>query len=150
MAVNLGREDTRSSAHEEHAQRGGHCSLAAQGARAFFGAAAVPNRFNNTRSFVTIPDLPNATKMMKALHPEIVIPGYGAPGAAKIFDDSDQYYELLLEKVTEMVRDGRSLGQIKQELRMPEYDNGMAKNRFPANIEAAYRAVKAGYSPFPK
>jgi glyoxylase-like metal-dependent hydrolase (beta-lactamase superfamily II) len=81
----------------------------------FSGAAAVPNRFNNTRSFVTIPDIPNATKMMKALHPETVIPGHSAPGAAKIFDDSDQYYELLLERVTEMVRGGRFLDQIKQE-----------------------------------
>ena len=79
-----------------------------------------------------------------------MIPGHGAPGAAKIFDDSDQYYELLLERVTEMMRDGRFLDQIKQELRMPEYDNWMAENRFPTNIEAAYRAVKAGYSPFPK
>jgi cyclase len=113
----------------------------------FSASAAVPNRFNNIRSFVTIPDILNATKMMKALNPEIVVPGHGSPGTAKIFDDSDQYYELLLERVAKMVRDGRSLEQIKQELRMPEYDSWNQKNRFPTNIEAAYRAVKAGYSP---
>jgi hypothetical protein len=49
-----------------------------------------------------------------------------------------------------MVQDGRSLDQIKQELRMPEYDNWVAKNRFPTNIESAYWAVKAGYSPLTK
>ena len=99
---------------------------------------------------MTIPDILNATKMMKALNPEIVIPGHGPPGTTKIFDDSDQYYELLLERVTKMVHVGRSLDQIKQELRIPEYDNWVAKNRFPTNIEAAYRAVKAGYSPLTK
>ena len=113
----------------------------------FSGAAAVPNRFNNLRSFVTIPDILNATKIMKGLNPKIVIPGHGSPGTTKIFDDSDQYYELFLDRVAKMVRDGKSLDQILKELRMPEYDNWLAKNRFSTNIEAAYRAVKAGYSP---
>jgi cyclase len=111
----------------------------------FSAAAAVPDRFNNIRPFVSIPDILNATKMMKALNPEIVIPGHGTPGTTKIFDDSDRYYELLLERVGKMMRDGKSLDQIKQELRMPEYDNWLAKNRFDTNIEAAYRAVQAGY-----
>ena len=111
----------------------------------FSAAAAVPNRFNNIRTFVSIPDILNATKTMKALNPEVVIPGHGAPGTTKIFDDSDQFYELLLERVAQMVREGKSLDQIKQELRMPEYDNWLAKNRFDTNVEAAYRAVQAGY-----
>lgn len=116
----------------------------------FSASAAVPNRFNNIRSFVTIPDILNATKMMKALNPEIVVPGHGSPGTTKIFDDSDQYFALLVERVAKMVRDGKSLDQIKQDLRMPEYDAWLAKERFPTNVEAAYRAVKAGYSPSAK
>jgi glyoxylase-like metal-dependent hydrolase (beta-lactamase superfamily II) len=116
----------------------------------FSASAAVPNRFNNIRSFVTIPDILNATKMMKALNPEIVVPGHGSPGTTKIFDDSDQFYELLVARVAKMVRDGKSLDQIKQDLRMPEYDNWLVKDRFPTNVEAAYRAVKAGYSPSAK
>jgi cyclase len=111
----------------------------------FSAAAAVPNRFNNLRSFVSISDILSATKMMKALNPEIVVPGHGAPGTTKIFDDSDQYYKVLLERVGKMVRDGKSLDQIKQELRMPEYDSWIAKDRLDTNIEAAYRAVQAGY-----
>jgi len=113
----------------------------------FSAAAAVPDRFNNIRAFVTIPDILNATKMMKALNPEIVIPGHGEPGTTKIFDDSDQFYKLLLQRVAKLVREGKSLDQIKQEIRMPEYDNWAAKNRFDTNVEAAYRAVQAGYVP---
>jgi len=37
---------------------------------------------------------------------------------------------------------GKSLDQIKQELRMPEYAEWAYQERMPSNIEAAYRAVK--------
>src|ERR1700693_2278232 len=39
------------------------------------------------RPFVTSPDILAPGKMMKALNPEHVVPGHGAPGTAKIFDD---------------------------------------------------------------
>jgi hypothetical protein len=96
----------------------------------FSAAAAVPNRFNNIRAFVTIPDILNATKMMKALNPEIVIPGHGSPGTTKIFDDSDRYYELLLERVAKMVHDGRSLDQIKQDCACPSMTTGLPRTGF--------------------
>jgi hypothetical protein len=37
---------------------------------------------------------------------------------------------------------GKSLGGIKKELKMPETDDWVGKDRFPNNIEAAYRAAK--------
>jgi cyclase len=113
--------------------------------RVLFAASdAVPNSFNNIRSFVTIPDMLAGMKMMKALNPEVVIPGHGTPGTTKIFDEAERYYALLLDRVGKMVHDGKSLDQIKQDLRMPEYDNWAGKDRIPTNIEAAYRAVKSG------
>jgi len=111
----------------------------------FSAAAAVPNRYNNMRPFVSIPDILAATKMMRALNPDIVVPGHGPPGTTKIFDDSDRFYHVLLERVAAMVHDGKSLDQIKRELRMPEYDGWLAQNRFDSNVEAAYRAVQSGY-----
>ncbi len=110
----------------------------------FSASVAVPNSFNNIRSFVNIPDMLAAMKMMKALNPEVVIPGHGMPGTTQIFDDAERYFTLLVDRVGAMVREGKSLDQIKQELRLPEYDNWIAKERIPSNIEAAYRAVKAG------
>ena len=113
--------------------------------RVLFSAASVGvKRFNNLRPFVSIPDTLDAIKMMRGLNPEIVVAGHGAPGTIKILDDMERYYGLLVERVGEMVRQGKSLEQIKKELRMPEYDDWTGKERFPNNVEAAYRAVKGG------
>jgi cyclase len=108
----------------------------------FSASAAVVNQINILRPFVTIPDILAAMKMMKALNPEHVVPGHGIPGTVKIFEDSEQYYALLMDRVGRMVKEGKSLDQVKKELRMPEYDHWASKERFPSNVEAAYKAAK--------
>jgi cyclase len=111
--------------------------------RVLFTAASVTvKRFGNHRPFVSIPDTLSAIKMMKALNPEVVIPGHGDPGTVKILDDMESYYKLLMERVGAMVKAGKSLDDIKKELKMPETDDWAGKDRFSNNIEAAYRAVK--------
>jgi len=107
----------------------------------FAASVAIPNSINNLRPFVSIPDILAAIRTMKSLNPEVVVPGHGSFGTTKIFDDSQRYYELLLERVGMMVREGKSLDQIKRELRMPEYAGWSYQERMPTNIEAAYRAV---------
>jgi hypothetical protein len=80
--------------------------------------------------------------MMRALNPEVVVPGHGAPGTVKVLDDMERYYNLLLGQVGQMVKQGKSLDEIKKDLRLPaEYDDWQGKDRFPNNIEAAYRTV---------
>jgi cyclase len=108
----------------------------------FSASGIVVNQFNILRPFVTIPDILAASKMMKGLNPEHVIPGHGTPGTVKIFEDTEQYYALLLDRVGKMVKAGKSLDDIKKELKMPEYDHWATKERFPTNVEAAYKAVK--------
>jgi hypothetical protein len=78
--------------------------------------------------------------MMKALNPEHVVPGHGTPGTAKIFEDGEGYYKLLLDRVGAMVKAGKSLDDIKKEVRMPEYASWGSQDRFPTNIEAAYKS----------
>ena len=107
----------------------------------FASSVAIPNSINNLRPFVSIPEMLAAIRTMKSLNPEVVVPGHGSFGTTKIFDDSQRYYELLLERVGIMVRDGKSLDQIKRELRMPEYADWSYQERMPTNIEAAYRSV---------
>jgi len=112
--------------------------------RIVFAAASVGvKRFSNLRPFVKIADTLAAIKMMRALNPEIVVPGHGAPGTAKTLDDMENYYTLLVERVGVLAKQGKSLDEIKKELRMPEADDWEGKDRFPTNIEAAYRAVAA-------
>ena len=107
----------------------------------FAASVALPNSINNIRPFVAIPDMLAAITMMKSLDPEVVVPGHGSFGTTTIFDDSERYYELLLDRVGAMVREGKSLDQIKQDLRMPEYEGWAYQERMPSNVEAAYRAV---------
>ena len=107
----------------------------------FTAASVTVKRFGNHRPNVSIPDTLSAIKMMKALNPEIVIPGHGDPGTVKILDDMENYYNLLMDRVGQMAKQGKSLDEIKKELRIEGTDDWAGKDRLPNNIEAAYRAV---------
>ncbi len=110
--------------------------------RVLFTAASVGvKRFGNHRPFVSIPDTLSAIKMMKALNPEIVIPGHGDPGTVKILDDMENYYNKLMDGVRQMVKQGKSLDEIKKELKIPGTEDWQGQDRFGNNIEAAYRGV---------
>jgi cyclase len=110
--------------------------------RVLFTAASVGvKRFGNHRPFVSIPDTLSAIKMMKALNPEIVIPGHGDPGTVKILDDMESYYNKLMDGVRQMVKQGKSLDEIKKELKIAGTEDWEGKDRFANNIEAAYRGV---------
>jgi cyclase len=110
--------------------------------RVLFSASAfVHDQINIFRPFVTIPNILAAGKMLKALNPEQVVPGHGAPGTVQIFEDGEKYYALLVDRVTAMVAAGKSLDEIKKELQMPEYANWASQDRMPTNIDAAYRMV---------
>ena len=107
----------------------------------FSASGIVVDQFNILRPFVTIPDILAASKMMKALNPEVVVPGHGQPGTVKIFDDTEKYYALLVERVGKMAKEGKSLDEIKKEVSMPEYDQWASQERFPTNVDAAYKVV---------
>src|SRR3954454_6143669 len=61
----------------------------------FTAASLAVKRFNNLRPEVSIPDTLAAIRMMKALNPEVVIPGHGQPGTVAILDDNERYYNQL-------------------------------------------------------
>jgi hypothetical protein len=43
-----------------------------------------------------------------------------------------------------MAKEGKSLDEIKKEVKMPEYAHWASQERFPTNVEAAYKVVKGG------
>jgi hypothetical protein len=63
------------------------------------------------------------------------------PTTTKIFDEYEGYYTLLMKRVGEMAAKGRSLDQIKKELKMPEYADWNGQDRLGVNIDAAYKSV---------
>jgi cyclase len=112
--------------------------------RVLFTAASVGvKRFGNHRPLVSIPDTLSGIKMMRALNPEVAIPGHGDPGSVKMLDDMASYYNQLMDGVTAMHKAGKSLDQIKKELKIARTEDWEGQERFPTNIEAAYRAVAA-------
>jgi len=110
--------------------------------RVLFSASAyVANQVNILRPFVNIPDILAWGKTMKGLNPEHVVPGHGPPGTTQLFDDGEKYYALLMQRVDAAMKEGKSLDQIKAEVKMPEYAGWGSQERMPTNIEAAYRAL---------
>ena len=107
----------------------------------FSASAFVVNQINILRPFVTIPDILAAGKMLRALNPENVVPGHGTPGTVKIFDDGEKYYALLMQRVDTLMKQGKSLDDIKKEVKMPEYASWGSQERMPTNVEAAYKAL---------
>ena len=108
----------------------------------FASSAANVRRFLNLRPSVVIPDVLASYKLMKSLNPEIVITGHGPPTTTKVFDEYEGFYTLLLKRVGAMAAQGKSLAEIKKELKMPEYADWHDQNRLEANIDAAYKSVK--------
>jgi len=107
----------------------------------FSASAFVNNQINILRPFVTIPDILAAGKMLKALNPEHVVPGHGTPGGSEIFEKGEKYYALLLERVGNAMKAGKSFDDIQKEVKMPEYASWGSQDRMPTNIDAAFRAL---------
>ena len=111
--------------------------------RVLFAASAANVRtFIPLRPTVVMPDVIDSYKLMKSLNPEVVIPGHGQPTTTIIFDEYEGFYNLLMKRVSEMAAQGKSLDEIKKELKMPEYTNWEGQDRLQVNIDAAYRSVK--------
>jgi cyclase len=108
----------------------------------FSGSAANVRTFINLRPSVVIPDVLASYKLMKSLNPEIVVTGHGPVSTTKVFDEYEGFYTLLLKRVGDMAAQGKSLDEIKKELKMPEYADWNGQDRLGANIDVAYKSVK--------
>jgi cyclase len=107
----------------------------------FSASGILVKQINIFRPNVTIPDILAASKMLKGLNPQHVVPGHGVPGGTEIFDETDKYYALLVERVEKLVKEGKTLEQLQKEVKMPEYASWANQERFPTNVEAAYRML---------
>jgi len=108
----------------------------------FAGSAANVRTILNLRPTVVLPDVLAGYKVMKSLNPEVVIAGHGQPTTTIIFDEYEGFYNLLMKRVGEMAAQGKSLDEVKKELKMPEYANWQGQDRLGVNIDAAWKSVK--------
>jgi cyclase len=108
----------------------------------FAAAAAVVKGFQNLRPSVVIADVLASYKLMKALNPEVVVTGHGPVTTTKTLDEYEGFYTLLLKRVGDMAAQGKSLAEIKTELKMPEYADWNGQNLLGLYIDVAYNSVK--------
>ncbi len=109
----------------------------------FSAAVAAVKRFGFLRPFVTIENIKSDIKKLKALQPEIVVPAHGRPTTVQLLDETDKFYDVLLERVAKQIAQGKSLEEIKKNPDLSEYKSWSGgKPRLDTNIEAAYRVLK--------
>ena len=71
------------------------------------------------------------------------MPAHGRPTTGQLLDETDKFYDVLLERVGKQIAQGKSLEEIKNDPGLPEYKSWTGgKSRLDTNIEAAYRALK--------
>jgi len=142
MTINLG-ERTFELIYLKNAHSFADTAVWMPNERVLFAASAANLRtFIPLRPTVVLPDVIASYKLMKSLNPEVVIPGHGQPTTTIIFDEYEGFYNLLMKRVSEMAAQGKSLDEIKKELKMPEYADWQGQDRLGVNIDAAYKSVK--------
>jgi cyclase len=76
----------------------------------FAASAANVRRILNLRPHVTIPEILASYRLMKSLNPEVVIPGHGPVSTTRIFDEYEEFYSLLLRRVSDMAAQRKATG----------------------------------------
>jgi hypothetical protein len=109
----------------------------------FSAAVAAIKRFGFLRPFVTTKNIKSDLKKLTAFDPELVVPAQGHPTTVELLDETDKFYDVLLDRVGKQIAQGKSLDEIKKDPGLPEYTNWTGgKARLDTNIEAAYRELK--------
>jgi cyclase len=109
----------------------------------FSAAIAAVKRFGFLRPFVTIENITSDLQKLKALQPDIVVPAHGRPTTVQLLDETEKFYDVLLDRVSKQIAQGKSLEEIKKNPGLPEYSTWSGgQARLDTNIEAAYRALK--------
>jgi len=74
----------------------------------FSAAVAAVKRFGFLRPFVTIENIKSDIKKLKALQPEIIVSAHGRPTTVQLLDETDKFYDVLLERVGKQIAQGKS------------------------------------------
>ena len=83
-------------------------------------------------------------KKVEAMDFEILAPGHGPLGRKGNVGQFREYMEDLRSAVLQAIREGKSLDETKQSIKLPKYEQWSGyKEMFPLNIEGMYRMVQA-------
>jgi len=89
-----------------------------------------------------IPDLIEQIRMVEEMDYDILAPGHGKMGTPADARDHRQYVEDLYNAVLAGVRTGKSLDQLKADIKLPKYESwSQYKDWLPMNIEGIYSRI---------
>ena len=90
-----------------------------------------------------IPEWIDAVKKVEAMDFEILAPGHGALGSSADVTAFREYMEQLYAAVLQAARDGKSLEEMQQSIRLDQYAGWQGyEDQLPLNIEGMYNQVQ--------
>lgn len=113
--------------------------------RVAFAVDFIPVRAVAFRDFpdAYIEDWIESLGRVEAMDFDVLVPGHGPVGTKADVRAFREYMEALRAEVLRLAREGRSLDEVKQAVRLPQYQawSGYAE-MFPLNVEGMYRHVQ--------
>jgi glyoxylase-like metal-dependent hydrolase (beta-lactamase superfamily II) len=90
-----------------------------------------------------IPDWMDAIKLVETMNFDILVPGHGPIGTKADASAFRGYMETLYDEVLRAARDGKSLQEMKESIRLDQYKNWHLYEKFISlNIEGMYNQIK--------
>lgn len=90
-----------------------------------------------------MPDWIESLKRVEAMDFDVLVPGHGALGTRANVTLFREYLQDLRGEVLRYAREGKSVEEMKQLIKLPKYDAWGPRDWFPLNIEGMYRLVQA-------
>jgi glyoxylase-like metal-dependent hydrolase (beta-lactamase superfamily II) len=113
--------------------------------RVLFAVDFIPVEMVGFRDFPTswIEDWIESLKRVEQMDFDILAPGHGQVGRKAHVAMFREYLEDLRREVVRLAREGKSLDEIKQLVRLPKYETWARYDEwFPLNVEGMYRQVQ--------
>jgi len=80
---------------------------------------------------------------VEAMDFDVLVPGHGPLGDKSHVRAFRTYMEELRDEVLKLAREGKSLDEVRQTVRMPKYESwGGYQQMFPLNVEGMYRLIQ--------
>jgi glyoxylase-like metal-dependent hydrolase (beta-lactamase superfamily II) len=97
-----------------------------------------------------IEDWIESLRRVEAMDFDVLVPGHGQVGTKPDVRAFREYMETLRGEVLRLAREGRSLDEVRQSVRLPKYEGwGGYKEMFALNVEGMYRHVQLHRRPNP-
>ena len=90
-----------------------------------------------------MPDWIESLKRVEAMDFDVLVPGHGPLGTKANVTMFREYLQDLRGEVLRYAREGKSVEEMKQLIKLPKYDAWGPRDWFPLNIEGMYRLVQA-------